>query len=54
MHSFRRLLIVRLCFTINLMHREVVLEMDNATGDNERKQLSLLSKAFPGRHCRAD
>lgn len=42
MHSCGRLFIVRLCFTVNLMHREVVLGMDNATGDNERKQLSLL------------
>ena len=42
MRNFGRPFIARLRFTINLIHRGIVLEMDNATGDGKRKQFSLL------------
>ena len=38
MHSFGRPLIVRLCFSVKLIHREIVLEMDNATGDSKQQE----------------
>lgn len=45
MHSFGRLHIARLCFTVKLIHRETVLEMDNASGDRKQQE----TPAFSGR-----
>ena len=38
MCSFGRPFIAGLCFTVKLIHREIVLEMDNTTGDGEQQE----------------
>lgn len=43
MYSFGRPLIARLCFTIKLLHRETVLEMDNASGDRKQQETAAFS-----------
>lgn len=38
MHNFGRPFIVRLCSSVKLIHREIVLEIDNATGDSKQQE----------------
>lgn len=43
MHSFGRPLLARLCFAIKLIHRETVLEMENASGDGKQQETAAFS-----------
>lgn len=47
MGSFGRPFIAGLCFTVKLIHREIVLEMDNTTGDGEQQEKAAPSLEVP-------
>lgn len=53
MRSFGRPFTVGLCFTVKLIYREIVLDVDNATGDGKQQERAAFSSQRLS-HCRAD